>query len=81
VDPTRSSGLSQVLLERANEPNKPVIVILPEGTSTSGDYMFRFHLGAFLSNLPVQLVMIRCKIRDTTRNLHHISSGSVKPVW
>jgi 1-acyl-sn-glycerol-3-phosphate acyltransferase len=59
VDRIRSSGLSQVLLKSANDPNKPAIVILPEGASTSGDYMFRFHLGTFLSDLPIQLVTIR----------------------
>jgi 1-acyl-sn-glycerol-3-phosphate acyltransferase len=52
VDRTRSSGMLQVLLESANDPNKPAIVILPEGASTSGDDMLRFHLGAFLSDLP-----------------------------
>jgi hypothetical protein len=62
MDRTRPSGLSQVLLESANNPNKPAIVILPEGASTSSDYMFRFHLGSFFSDLPVQLVTIRYKI-------------------
>jgi hypothetical protein len=80
VDRTRSSGLSQVLLESANGPNKPAIVILPERASTAGEYMFRFHLGAFFSNLPVQLVTIRYKIWGTTPSLRHISSGCVKPV-
>jgi 1-acyl-sn-glycerol-3-phosphate acyltransferase len=81
VDRTQSSGLLQVLLESTNDPNKPEIVILPEGASTSGDYMFRFHLGAFLSDLPVQPVTIRYKIWGITRSLHYISSGCVKPVW
>jgi hypothetical protein len=74
-----SSGLSQVLLESANDPNKLAIVILPEGVSTSGDYMFRFHLGSFLSDLPVQFVTIRYGIWAQP-SLHHISSGCVKPV-
>jgi 1-acyl-sn-glycerol-3-phosphate acyltransferase len=80
VDRMRSSGLSQVLLEIANDSNEPVIVILPEGASTPGDYMFHFHLGAFLSDLPAPLVTIRYKIWGTKRSLHHISSGWVKPV-
>jgi hypothetical protein len=81
VDRTRSLGLSQALLESVNDLNRPVVVILPEGASTSGDYMFRFHLGTFFSDLPVQLVTIRYKIWGTTRSLHHISSGCIKPVW
>jgi hypothetical protein len=73
--------LSQVLLETANDPNKSAKLILPEGASTSGDYMLCFHLGAFISDLPVQVVTIRIKIWDTTRSLHHTSSGCVKLVW
>jgi 1-acyl-sn-glycerol-3-phosphate acyltransferase len=80
IDQMRSSGLSQVLLESANNPNEPAIVILPEIVSTYGNYMFHFHLGAFLFDLPVQLVTIRYKTWGTTRSLHHISSGCVKPV-
>jgi 1-acyl-sn-glycerol-3-phosphate acyltransferase len=62
VNVARSSGLSHVLLESGNDPNKPAIVILPAGASTSGDYIFRFHRGPFLSDLPVQLVTIRSNI-------------------
>jgi hypothetical protein len=80
MDRTRSSGMSQVLLENGNDPNKPAIFILPEGALTSGDYVLRFYLGAFLSDLPVQLVTIRYKIWGTTP-LHHISSGYIGPVW
>jgi 1-acyl-sn-glycerol-3-phosphate acyltransferase len=53
ADRTQSLGLSQVLLESANDSNKPAIVILPEGAPTSGNCMFCFHLGGFTSNLPV----------------------------
>jgi hypothetical protein len=81
VDRTRSSGLSQVLLESRNDSNKPAIVIPPDGASASGDYMFRFHLGAFLSDLLVQLVAICYKIWGTMRSLYHISSRCVKPLW
>jgi hypothetical protein len=69
-----------VLLENGNDPNKPAIFILPEGALTSGNYVLRFYLGAFLSDLPVQLITIRYKIWGTTP-LHHISSGHIGPVW
>jgi hypothetical protein len=81
VNQTRSSGLSQVLLESANDPNKSAIAVLPEDASTSGDYMFRFHIGALFSDLPVQFVTISYKIWGTTHSLHHTSSRYVKPVW
>jgi 1-acyl-sn-glycerol-3-phosphate acyltransferase len=73
VDRRKSTGVSQVLLRNATDFTKPPVLILPEGATTSGDYMLRFHLGAFLSDLPVQPVAIRYKIWGTTRELHHIS--------
>ncbi|OHT13025.1 Acyltransferase family protein [Tritrichomonas foetus] len=73
VDRSKHTGISQVLIESANNPKEPMILIFPEGASTSGDYMFRFHLGAFLSDLPVQPTTIRYTIFGTSRDLHHIS--------
>ncbi|KAK8858075.1 Lysophosphatidylcholine acyltransferase 2 [Tritrichomonas musculus] len=73
VDRSKHTGVSHILLESAKDPKEPMILIFPEGASTSGDYMFRFHLGAFLSDLPVQPTTIRYTIYGTTRSLHHIS--------
>jgi 1-acyl-sn-glycerol-3-phosphate acyltransferase len=73
VDRSRATGVSQVLLQNAIDFTKPPVMIMPEGATTSGDYMLRFHLGAFLSDLPVQPLAIRYKLWGTTRDLHHIS--------
>lgn len=73
VDRSKSTGVSKLLIELASDKNSPLISILPEGASTSGDYMLRFHLGAFLSDLPVQPCSIRYTIYGTTRSLSHIS--------
>ena len=73
VDRSHPSGTTQKLIQIASDSSKPIISIFPEGASTSGDYMFRFHLGAFLSDLPVQPVTIRYKIWGTTRSLSTIS--------
>jgi 1-acyl-sn-glycerol-3-phosphate acyltransferase len=62
VDRARNSGITKLLIDNAKDPSKPAIVMISEGVSTSGDYMLRFHLGMFLSDLPVQLVAIRHKL-------------------
>ncbi|KAH0791239.1 Acyltransferase family protein [Histomonas meleagridis] len=74
VDRSKSTGVSKIILESAKNPDEPVILIFPEGASTSGDYMFRFHLGAFLSDLPVQPTTIRYTLYGTTRALSNVSS-------
>jgi hypothetical protein len=73
VDRSRATGLTKVLADSAKNPAKPPIMILPEGASTSGDYMLRFHLGAFLSDLPVQLMAIRYRLWGTSRQIAHMS--------
>ena len=59
VDRTRSCGMTHVLIESASDSSTPMIQMFPEGATTNGDYMLRFHLGAFLSDLPLQPVAIR----------------------
>jgi hypothetical protein len=73
VDRSRSTGVTKLLIDSANDPTKPAIAMFPEGASTSGDYMLRFHLGAFLSDLPVQLISTRYRLWGTSRSLHHLS--------
>jgi hypothetical protein len=73
VDRSRNTGITRLLVENAKDPERPPILMMPEGASTSGDYMLRFHLGAFLSDLPVQLVAIRYRLWGTTRTIAHIS--------
>jgi hypothetical protein len=70
---TVDGGRSAALLESAKNPAKPPIVMMPEGAPTSGDCMLRFHLGAFLSDLPVQLAAIRYRLWGTTRDVAHIA--------
>jgi 1-acyl-sn-glycerol-3-phosphate acyltransferase len=73
VDRGKSQGLTKTLIENAKDPNAPIVLILSEGASTSGDYMLRFHLGAFLSDLPVQPAAVRYTLYGTSRKIAHIS--------
>ncbi|OHT06191.1 Acyltransferase family protein [Tritrichomonas foetus] len=73
VDRSKSSGVAKQLVEFAQDKNSPMIMILPEGASTSGEYMLRFHLGAFLSDLPVQPASIRYTIYGSPASLSHVS--------
>jgi 1-acyl-sn-glycerol-3-phosphate acyltransferase len=71
VDRGSSNGLTSIL--KAVDKSSPPFLILPEGASTSGDYMLRFHLGAFLSDVPVQPAVIRYTLYGTSRSISHIS--------
>lgn len=73
VDREKSTGISKILVSSAGNTKEPPILLFPEGASTSGDYMLRFHTGAFLSDLPVQPAVIRYTLWGTTRSLSHIS--------
>jgi 1-acyl-sn-glycerol-3-phosphate acyltransferase len=73
VDRTKSCGLTKELIANALDTSRPKIMILPEGASTSGDYMLRFHLGAFLTDLPVQPVTLRYTLWGTSRKISNIS--------
>ena len=73
VDRSKPNGLTKELLKNAQNTIDPQILLMPEGCSTSGDYMLRFHLGAFLSDLPVQPAAIRYTLWGTNRKLSHLS--------
>ena len=73
VDRTKACGLTKELLRNAEDPNNPQIFCMPEGATTNGEYMFRFHLGAFLSDLPVQPAAIRYTLWGTNRKISTIS--------
>jgi len=73
VDRSKHSGVTKKLIEAAIDSKMPAIALAPEGATTSGDYMFRFHLGAFLSDLPVQPIAIRYTLWGTSRSIAHLS--------
>ena len=73
VDRTKSCGMTKVLVANASNSNQPMIQMFPEGATTNGDYMLRFHLGAFLSDLPLQPVAIRYTLWGTSKKIAHLS--------
>lgn len=73
VDRSKHSGVSKKLMENALDSSKPPATLAPEGATTSGEYMFKFHLGAFLSDLPVQPAAIRYTMYGTDRRIAHLS--------
>ncbi|KAH0788661.1 Acyltransferase family protein [Histomonas meleagridis] len=73
VDRTKSCGMTHVLIERASDSSNPMIQMFPEGATTNGEYMLRFHLGAFLSDLPLQPVAIRYTLWGIPNNVANIS--------
>ena len=73
VDRSKNSGVAKRLIECALDSSSPAVTLAPEGATTSGDYMFKFHLGAFLSDLPVQPIAIRYNLWFTSRKIAHLS--------
>jgi len=65
--------MTKVLLEYASDANRPMIQLFPEGATTNGDYMLRFHIGAFLSDLPIQPAAIRYTLWGTSKKIAHLS--------
>jgi 1-acyl-sn-glycerol-3-phosphate acyltransferase len=65
--------MTKVLIESAADANTPMIQLFPEGATTNGNYMLRFHLGAFLSDLPIQPAAIRYTLWGTSKRISHLS--------
>lgn len=62
--PSSTSGATQALLSRVLDPDaarNPPVVIFPEGTTSNGAQLVRFHRGAFLAGVPVQPVVLKYK--------------------
>ncbi|KAH0790586.1 Acyltransferase family protein [Histomonas meleagridis] len=59
VDRSVSTGATHYIIERANDPSLPPILIYPEGTLTNGDCLLKFHRGAFLTHKKVQPISVR----------------------
>jgi hypothetical protein len=73
VDRSKSCGLTKYVLQNLSADDDRLIQIFPEGTTTNGEYMLQFHLGAFLSPFPVQLTAIRYHMWGSTREFSNIS--------
>jgi len=53
------TGTSQVLAQRAENPVEPAVAIYPEGTTTNGTCLCKFHAGAFASGAPVKPICLK----------------------
>lgn len=73
IDRSKSNGMTKVILKNAANANAPQIQMFPEGATTNGDYMLKFHLGAFLSDLPLQPAAIRYTLWGTSKKISHLS--------
>lgn len=73
IDRSKSCGMTKVILKNAANANAPQIQMFPEGATTNGDYMLKFHLGAFLSDLPLQPAAIRYTLWGTSKKFSHLS--------
>eukprot|EP00249_Psilotum_nudum_P020448 c27708_g1_i4 orf=721-2085(-) len=75
-------GVSAVVADRLRaahfDPNAPVMMLFPEGTTTNGGFLLPFKTGAFLSQTPVQPVILKYPYRrfspawDTISGIRHL---------
>lgn len=56
---TPGEGTAQQIARQVNDPAEPPMAIFPEGTTTNGTALIRFHRGAFVAGAPVQPVALR----------------------
>ena len=61
VDRSKNAGTAKFLVERMNETDKRHVALAPEGKTTKGEFMLKFHTGGFLTDHPVQPVSIQYK--------------------
>ena len=59
VDRSHSTGKTKLIIEHADNFNRPPVLIFPEGTINNGDHLLKFHRGAFLTPYKVQPMCIR----------------------
>ncbi|EAX95813.1 Acyltransferase family protein [Trichomonas vaginalis G3] len=55
----QSGGQSKLIVEQADNKELLPVLIFPEGTTHKGDYLFKFHRSAFITQHKVQPVLIR----------------------
>eukprot|EP01111_Echinosteliopsis_oligospora_P011936 TRINITY_DN403_c0_g1_i1.p1 TRINITY_DN403_c0_g1~~TRINITY_DN403_c0_g1_i1.p1 ORF type:complete len:307 (-),score=54.74 TRINITY_DN403_c0_g1_i1:25-945(-) len=71
-------GISGSILDRVKRHDMPPLIIFPEGTTTNGRYLLKFHKGAFLPGDPVKPALIRYTYNhfnpswESVNAMHHI---------
>ena len=61
IDRSKKCGTAGQIVEVMKDKKRMHLAIAPEGKTTRGHYMLKFHTGGFLSDEPVQPVTIRYK--------------------
>jgi 1-acyl-sn-glycerol-3-phosphate acyltransferase len=73
VDRDRHTGATKRLMESIEDTKQEPVMVFPEGASTNGDYMLKFHTGAFLHDLPMAPCVMRYTLYGTSRALANLS--------
>jgi len=78
---SRQSALGQIQHRVSHASRWPQLNVFPEGTSTNGQCLIMFKVGAFLSGTPVQPVTIRYTNNWNTYTNTESSAGYFKVLW
>lgn len=68
-------GAGAILKERASDFEMPEVVVFPEGTTSNGKQLIKFHTGGFLSGSPVKPVVLRYPYEHFSPAWESISAG------
>lgn len=59
IDRTKAAGASTYITEAIEQENRYPVALAPEGKTTQGKFLLKFHSGGFLTTKPFQTVTIR----------------------
>lgn len=72
---SHKEGAGAVLKERATDSEMPEVVVFPEGTTSNGKSLIKFHTGGFLSGSAVKPVVLRYPYKHFSPAWESISAG------
>lgn len=58
IDRKRQTGASALITNRINDVGKMKVAVSPEGKTTKGKFLLKFHTGSFLTEKPIQPVAL-----------------------
>jgi lysophosphatidylcholine acyltransferase/lyso-PAF acetyltransferase len=73
VNRSRNGGISQHLIDIANDPSLLPVMVFPEGKVSNGDAVIGFRSGAFLSETLVQPLAVRFRMWLTPKSMSTVS--------
>ena len=83
VDRSKNAGTAQYVIDQMNDLTKRHLALAPEGKTTKGYFLLKFHTGGFLTDKPVQPVSIQYKTYFAYGQAGHtwLVGGFLEFIW